>query len=557
MSIGLSSEVDIGRFDVGWRVDADLDAGSRSRLDDLVRDLQGGPLQAALSGVSGWRTTEICVRRIVVPPHHTRWECADTELVSQWAGVIGHAVRAAVLGTGDEVVRFTSRTHARADLVVSVLRGDRERAWAWQLLGLWPEAGWSDSEAVLRTVTDSVVGQPGALVGLAVAAARAGKLERFIACIGEDALAEHTLRAWSSAGGAGKEPGSTGSRTAPWSGGGVEESSVVARLAAVVHKHSEILEQGRRLFAGAESRALVRHGIAGSPSPYLSGFESGSLVRSLAALALLEVEPVMAANPAAPAAVTAVALGLLPSSIPGGLPIPGAVAELHEQDLDAAAESPAATAVRTSGDALDAARSLAESDSGGIEMSAPSTSAANPPVSWTTARAGTSWGGLLFLAPVIGALGIPARVTAEPGTYGVGLRPVLHQLGGRLVARAAPDAEPVDQRDPGLLAFCGLGPDDEVPESPDRSAGEQIDSDVEAIIADLRRSLLGPDDQGRSEAALLLSVCRRQATVEAVPGWLDVELRLDEVSVDIRRAGLDLDPGYLPWLGCIVKFRYV
>ncbi len=56
---------------------------------------------------------------------------------------------------------------------------------------------------------------------------------------------------------------------------------------------------------------------------------------------------------------------------------------------------------------------------------------------------------------------------------------------------------------------------------------------------------------------LLLSVCRRHAVIQADPGWIDVDLRLDEVSVDVRRAGLDLDPGYLPWLGCVVRFRYV
>jgi len=44
--------------------------------------------------------------------------------------------------------------------------------------------------------------------------------------------------------------------------------------------------------------------------------------------------------------------------------------------------------------------------------------------------------------------------------------------------------------------------------------------------------------------------------VEAAPGWIDVLLDLDELSVEVRRAGLDLDPGYLPWLGCVVRFRY-
>ena len=31
---------------------------------------------------------------------------------------------------------------------------------------------------------------------------------------------------------------------------------------------------------------------------------------------------------------------------------------------------------------------------------------------------------------------------------------------------------------------------------------------------------------------------------------------LDDVSTDVRRVGLDRDPGYVPWLGVVVKFVY-
>jgi hypothetical protein len=38
---------------------------------------------------------------------------------------------------------------------------------------------------------------------------------------------------------------------------------------------------------------------------------------------------------------------------------------------------------------------------------------------------------------------------------------------------------------------------------------------------------------------------------------LDVSLPLDEADVRIRRAGLDLDPGWLPWFGLVVRFHYL
>jgi hypothetical protein len=56
---------------------------------------------------------------------------------------------------------------------------------------------------------------------------------------------------------------------------------------------------------------------------------------------------------------------------------------------------------------------------------------------------------------------------------------------------------------------------------------------------------------------LLAAVVHRRAEIVADPGWIDVELDLDEVSVDLRAAGLDLDPGWLPTIGCVVRFRYV
>jgi hypothetical protein len=43
----------------------------------------------------------------------------------------------------------------------------------------------------------------------------------------------------------------------------------------------------------------------------------------------------------------------------------------------------------------------------------------------------------------------------------------------------------------------------------------------------------------------------------ADPGWLEVHLDLDTVDVHVRRAGLDVDLGWVPWLGTVVRFRYV
>lgn len=47
-----------------------------------------------------------------------------------------------------------------------------------------------------------------------------------------------------------------------------------------------------------------------------------------------------------------------------------------------------------------------------------------------------------------------------------------------------------------------------------------------------------------------------QARVEIDACHVDVRYASDAVRLDVRRVGLDLDPGWLPWLGKVVKFHY-
>lgn len=58
------------------------------------------------------------------------------------------------------------------------------------------------------------------------------------------------------------------------------------------------------------------------------------------------------------------------------------------------------------------------------------------------------------------------------------------------------------------------------------------------------------------EAALATALTERHAHIRATASHLDVHLRLAAVDLDIRRTGLDLDPGWLPWLGRVVRFHY-
>jgi hypothetical protein len=69
----------------------------------------------------------------------------------------------------------------------------------------------------------------------------------------------------------------------------------------------------------------------------------------------------------------------------------------------------------------------------------------------------------------------------------------------------------------------------------------------------LRRRLRDAPPQ---DAELLGLTCRRRAEVQSDPGWIELHFSLEDVRSDLRVAGLDLDPGWVPWLGVVIRFVY-
>jgi hypothetical protein len=51
-------------------------------------------------------------------------------------------------------------------------------------------------------------------------------------------------------------------------------------------------------------------------------------------------------------------------------------------------------------------------------------------------------------------------------------------------------------------------------------------------------------------------VCR-DGRVAFTETHIDVSFELDRADIRVRRAGLDVDPGWTPWLGRVIRFHYV
>jgi hypothetical protein len=594
--------VDIARLHVDWTLDAQPGAEPQRRLDTLVTDLREQALEDALSSTDDGPGLT-CLRAVVVPAVTVRWAAADRELVDTWAGAIGRAVAAASRSRDPEtVVRYPTRAAALADVVVSLLQGDLSRSWAWDLLGVGPGArrvgrshprpaeafGAASTEArlpgadatpvpgrgaagVVAAVAALAEEAPEAVLPLVVTLARRHLLASFAGALGGPGLIALVTRAGGPA--ASADPPTTargrddmGHRTdAP-------AATAVLALVRMVQDRSAVLAAARasglvtgasnqpgapdngRTRAAGPAQAPVTSGenVPSAPDPRTEppGARTppadATVAQALAAFALLEVEPAYAAQPLGRAAARMLCHGPAQPSLASGAN-PAAAPRRAGDREGPPAQTPTPPAQVASGAGPPAAE--AEPVTPGPQT---------PPTPIAGGPAGsTAWGGLLFLLRLAGETGLPDRVIADPGRFGVGLRGVLHRLGAELISLAAPDVGPVNPQDPALLAFCGLATEAGPPEAAADGRVDWLDAELGRVLGLLRECLEGAPVAESSDQRLLLTVLRRRARVSVEPGWVDVELDLDEVSTAVRRAGLDLDPGHLPWLGVVVRFRYV
>ncbi len=141
----------------------------------------------------------------------------------------------------------------------------------------------------------------------------------------------------------------------------------------------------------------------------------------------------------------------------------------------------------------------------------------------------TAWGGVLYLVHAVTALDLPAD---DPDVLAWALAE----------ATGAPDDDPV------VAVTAGLR--EPRPRRLAESEAEQASAHADALRAWTLARLEEEDD------ADLTWVWRRPAVLDVRRGWTEAEFRLADVDVRIRRAGLDLDPGFVWWLGSVVRFRH-
>ncbi len=509
----------IDRFETRYRLPADSAASMarRAAVEAPLRTMIDEHLDAALARLA--LGDEIVLIRslrteIRLGRGMTTWQAG-----MGWSEAIVAAVEQRLREPDpDQVLRFRRRLDALAAFVDCVLENRSDRDWVWRQLDFMPSADQPASASARRAaLPDALVATPDQLPPLLRLLGRRDLIGG-LAGVLDDGVVE-TL-AWSTAQALG---------LAPSIGALASEALARARRAAPPWARATV---GGRSFLEALRTAPAKDRPAWARLAVLT-LEPHRLLARRTQLDDLAARWLVLADDAGSETVTGAASGASGetwAASPSHRP-------LTENALSTSGSQPPASRLPHS--PLEA-RS-ARGERANIAAAAEPTAKPRP---WTTARAPhcTRFGGLMLLAPAL------AESQAGTSLFEIDddqrLQARLHALAMTLAAKAEPD-------DPAALAFAGLDPG-AAPPSADPNDSDEVEAAARTVADWLAQRL--PDWPPALRVARLIE---RTATILAEPGWIEVEFSLADVDPDIRRAGLDLDPGYLPWLGLVLKYCYV
>jgi len=473
------------------------------RLDSVLRDVIGDALDLALER-AGIRTEEVvCIRRLDVPIR-LRLSRGDGGLAADWARLLAEAIALAATKPY-ATVRYGSRRLALIAMGSDVAQGRLHNVWAWRQIGFW--RGSDVCTNLVDAVSEfagALCREPEAAVAVLAALGARGELRP---------MAKYLEAAWTSIAAAVFEAaGVSLSRevdrlTVNWEDG---EHRPTAEFDVAPNSESQLMS-----LAWDRAKIVVEHS---SILRELHDTLAQPAAKSLVLLALLECEPslVRACNQ------------LLETA--------HAVYEMEFRRPAQVANS----------------KELRSTQGARLRVQLPTGANREPDKSEKRAfrtEGFTGFGGLLYLLQVEDELKIPERAMALPAIAARGLRWFQHRLALTL--------QPTDPDDPAALAFCGQGPASSHPSRLQPPPAPEEQQLIDAFAAEAENALAEffPESMHVTEQ-LAKFVCRRPAQIVADPGWIEARFSLQDVSVDIRRTGLDIDPDYLPWLGVVVRFVY-
>ncbi|MGC3984304.1 MAG: hypothetical protein QM777_06005 [Pseudorhodoferax sp.] len=457
---------------------------------------------------------------------HLRLKAADAAQARRLLPVLEDALRCASLGEGEGTRLFVVRRLALGPVASGITApalAQRIEERLAETARHWVDAG---SDAAGDAACVAFAGALDARVQFALRRLRGAPCSAWYwplavpECARAMALAEQLQRmAWTLAG---------------WPEARVALPAWAAALAQAGHA----MALARALAPAQGAALLARAGLpqptpgAARPVPAAPGLQPAAAAALPAWLAqLLRLAPGMhAAGTAVP----------LPAPVDAP-PLAGAMAPPAAQD----APTPTAPARPLRADALQPAP-RGTPDATPAEPGAASALARPAPAAGPAWHTPTGHGGLLFLLPLLARLGLPDWLPADDQRFAaLVLRAALLHLrtpaddpawwlaATAAEAAAAPLRPAAPTRWPARLARAG-------------TRGAQAAAWLAACRLGLRRAG-GPP---------LAGLVRRPAGLALTATHADLFFALDRTDLAVRRLGLDIDPGWLPWFGRVVGFHY-
>jgi hypothetical protein len=519
-------------------------AADQARVRRLLTGVAERRLDQALAGLT-LPAGEWCIRRLDVPLELSD-RLTDGAVEQDWARTLAIALRAALESA--LVVHYPRPVLALAELLVGLAGGRTERLWAWQQLGLLqpgdPDPVGLPATAALAALRRRPAEAMPALVSALPQAGLAG-LHRLLGPAGWNELARLVI-----AGLAG-EPALAIPPEQP------------SELRPVAQGQADPAEPSVRLVAGIRSRSILHRAV-------LRSRLRPDLVTAWAwaALTVAEVEPALYSRPAVRAALARLSDGYQTggsssaSRSAGWQPRPAArtmpeagwsdrAIPFVEQRAEAV-QPPAEPSLSLPGepDRLELTDQASDAieprndpplDPGRAVGPDAESQLLAPEPSWPT-----GWAGLPFFLATAEQAGLPAALLDDEVLAGQPLSWLVYQLGRLLVPV-------IDPLDPALFALAGQLPAPVPPAEPSPSESGRLAAHA-GRWAELTAARLDRSDEPAQAVAEDLAA--RPGRVLGQPGWIEIHLSLNDVRLDVRRAGLDLDPGWLRWLGAVVSFVY-
>ena len=517
------TDVRIGTLRRRYRLPADA-VSERARIDGVFNAALANDLfDAALERAGMSASDEVCIRRVTSVVRLSA-SADDAKLAVLCSVALADAIVSELASGGSNVVRFGSRRQALIDMAVSVARGNLERAWAWRRLDLWHGDAFDSLRGAERAVFAALARSAADAPHVLVAVADAGVLATYIVHVSAmlwSALAQSVLAEsqapWPFADAAAKHNGSQGDGA----------QCAVAQRDDQMHADEPATDDSELLRWLEVVATRIRRTSRLLRSVLTTGNRvSPTLARALAALALVECEPALAASTHCGELVRSIAEDLDhdQSTQPGVAPKP-------QPARSTESDEPADTRVHLS----------------------------------------TQFGGLLFLLHAVRALDLPGEVATHSVLRTRSFSWVLHELAALLLQQAFGDAcNPEALRDDaaafvfaGIIAGTARDGTFRNSEAARALASEPAVTAAEfhalrPIVADVVAWLRerGGALREETDTALLSRIIQRSAEIVADAAWIEARFSVNDTSTNIRRVGLDLDLGWLPWLGMVVRFVY-